>query len=762
MHYLSYMTPRLLFLCCLMTTVMATVGYGQGARRPKIGVVLSGGGAKGMAHIGVLKTLEEAGIRPDYITGTSMGSIVGGLYAIGYSADDLKEIVTAIDWDGVLTNKIPLDEIAIEEKPYYGRYILELPLQKKLKVGLPGGIIEGEILDELLFDLTRPVHDIDDFRQFPIPFSCVATDISTGQPVVLHKGNLAQSLRASMAIPTVFTPVEINDTLLVDGGLVRNFPVQEVIDMGADIVIGVFVSSDLNKKEKLKNFIAILFQSSWVLSAYDTRKQKEKVDYYVEPELGAYSTGSFKDSKAIIDLGLAMGQKLMPRFRKLADSLNAFGPQATLQRPVLRDAYVIGEIRVEGNETISTDLIKGNLRIENNSTVFAHEIESRIELLYGTGYFNTIGYQLKKQNDRYDLVVNVAEAPTGKIKAAVHYDTENKAGVNLNVTLRNFLLPASRAIVEIDLAEFPRANLNYLKYIGRKQNAAGMFNGVFSSFSPAVKGADSKSELYTIHQYALTGTLFATAVSNRTIGLNLTQNFIDLKPKIADPFTLNIQYIKSSATDVQLFVQHNNLERPFYPRKGGKGFVTLTQYFNPSSKIAYRDDSIQFATRATQPSFLQVDVGYLKILPVHKRLSIIADSHLAWSNIASDQLQTSVIGYTYLGGFRPRIVNSHAFYGAGNFDYSLTSYFLAKLDVQWQLTSHVFFTAGANYVTIEHPMDWFQDTYQPNGDLLGTLWRLGYGASLGYNSPIGPISVSATLDSEKKTLLGNFSLGFFF
>ena len=225
--------------------------------KPKIGLVLSGGGAKGLAHIGILKSLEEAGITPDYITGTSMGSIMGGLYAIGYSADEIKQIVLEADWDQLLSNKSSLDEVVFEEKDYYNRYINELNFSG-FKLELPKGLIEGQKLSNLLSKLTRPVHNIEDFSQLPIPYACVAVDIETGLSVVLNKGSLARSMRASMAIPSVFTPVEIDDKLLVDGGIVRNFPVEENLEMGADYIIGVFVGNQPLKKEEIKLHVRLL------------------------------------------------------------------------------------------------------------------------------------------------------------------------------------------------------------------------------------------------------------------------------------------------------------------------------------------------------------------------------------------------------------------------------------------------------------------------------------------------------------------------
>ena len=204
-------------------------------QRPKIGLVLSGGGAKGVAHIGVLKAMEEAGLTPDYITGTSMGSIVGGLYSIGYTADELEQIVKDADWGQLLSNKIPLNKVTQEEKFYYGRYLLEFYIQNN-KLQYPKGIIEGEALMQLFSNLTRPVHGIEDFKDFPIPFACVGANIVTGEPVVLNKGSLAMSMRASMAIPTIFTPVKIGDTLMVDGGLLRNMPDGQVVITTAHVL----------------------------------------------------------------------------------------------------------------------------------------------------------------------------------------------------------------------------------------------------------------------------------------------------------------------------------------------------------------------------------------------------------------------------------------------------------------------------------------------------------------------------------------------
>ena len=219
------------------TDSAATDSAAADRQRPRVGLALSGGGAKGFAHIGVLKVLESAGVPIDCISGTSMGSIVGALYAIGYSVDEIEAIALESDWEDIFSDAITRRDRPIEQKLVEDRYLLSLPLVGT-KIGLPRGLIAGQKVSALLDRLTLPVHGQTSFRELPIPFSCVATDIVTGEAVVLDSGFLPEAIRASMAIPSAFTPVEIDGRLLVDGMLVRNFPVQDVIDLGADLVVG--------------------------------------------------------------------------------------------------------------------------------------------------------------------------------------------------------------------------------------------------------------------------------------------------------------------------------------------------------------------------------------------------------------------------------------------------------------------------------------------------------------------------------------------
>lgn len=225
--------------------------------RPKVGLALSGVSARGFAHIGVLKVLEEVGMPVDYITGTSMGSIVGSLYAIGYPVEELDNIARQVDWDDLFRDNVGRRYMSMEDKRWDARYQASLFLDRG-RIRLPSGLVAGQKVSELLARLTWSVHHVSNFDELPIPFACVATDIATGEPVVLRKGSLPEAVRASMAIPTLFTPVIINDRLLVDGLIARNLPAQEVRKMGAHVVIGVDVGSDLWPVEDLESMVDIL------------------------------------------------------------------------------------------------------------------------------------------------------------------------------------------------------------------------------------------------------------------------------------------------------------------------------------------------------------------------------------------------------------------------------------------------------------------------------------------------------------------------
>ena len=731
------------------------------AERPKIGLVLSGGGAKGLAHVGVIRAMEKAGLTPDYVTGTSMGSIVGGLYSIGYSADEIEQFAASVDWDAILSNRIPLNEITFEEKAYYGRYIAELPVDG-IKVGLPKGLIEGQQLSELLARLTRSVHDIEDFNELPIPFACVAADIATGEPIVLNSGSLSESIRASMAIPTVFTPVEINDRLLVDGGLVRNFPVEEVLDMGADIVIGVFVSSDLHTKEEMDNLITVLTQSAFVTSAFDARRQKTLVDIYVEPELKDYSTGSFKQWSGIIEQGNKAGEEFYETFKNLADSLSQFGSLRKVEKLKMKDEYLITDISIVGNEKISSKLIMGKLRIMEGSVLSIDEIEKQISIVYGTRYFDKVEYEIVRHGAKYELKIKVREAPDGYLKMAVQYDSENDIGVNANITYRNLLLPHSRALLEFDFSKNPRLDINVLKYIGEKQNAGVMLGFDWRDNELPFYENNLEISRFDADYTDLYFQIQSTSFQNFTFGGKAQLEFSELTPIVGELGRV-VEQMKNRGIGFIFFTRFNSFDRQFFPRKGIYFSALLKRVVDIKNKVTQISEDSTSTTKTTIVQNLEpytaIETDFTYIFKIHKRFSIITKNAMVITSL--EEPDYNITDYYFIGGFNPRFRNVTQYWGASDKEYISPNYFYTKLILQYEPVGNIFVSGIFNYIDVQYPMELI---YPINVDnyLGGEKRRIGYGFSLGYNSPLGPISFSFARDTKSSKTHTNINIGFWF
>ena len=442
------------------------------AQRPKVGLSLSGGGAKGAAHIGLLKVIDSAGIRIDYITGTSMGAVLGGLYAIGYTGNDLEKIAREARWDMLISNKVPLNDINIEEKDEAGRYVAELPMVG-LKPSIPLGVIEGQELNKLLSNLTFPVHQISSFDSLPIPFRCVGADIITGEPIVLNKGYLPTAMRASMAIPSVFMPVKLDGHLLVDGGLVNNFPVNDVKEMGADIVIGGYTGGRLYTEEEMTSVIKLIYQSASFNRIADSKMQMGLCDILAnyDLELQNYSAGSFSNIDSIIDIGYRVALKLYPQLKRLADSLNMTddSPRLPLQRYYVNDICV-SQIYIEGASDESSALVMGKLNLKQGETYNIDQINDAINCVYGTRFFDKVYYTIEPTIYGNQITIHVKESRRAAFKFGLHYDNEQASGILLNLTLRNMLGHGSRVLATLDVAEYPKVRINYQKFINKKQN----------------------------------------------------------------------------------------------------------------------------------------------------------------------------------------------------------------------------------------------------------------------------------------------------
>ena len=295
---------------------------------------MSGGGAKGLAHVGILKAIDSAGLKVDYITGTSMGSIIGAMYAAGYSGKQIEEINKDIDWNIMLSGKPQYKNVNMEERRDYNNYAIEVPM-KNFKPAITTGMVESEEIYIYFNKIFFPYYENKDFTKFSIPFKCIATDLATGDAIVLDSGEVVKAIRASMAIPGVFESVTNGDKKYVDGGIIRNFPVTDCKKMGADYIIGVNLFPGLFKADELNNAMDVMYQITQYRDAADLAKEKKLCNLLIEPPLGEYSAGSFSSSKEIEAIGREVGKLYYPYLKKLADSINALQP--IVYEPELRD-----------------------------------------------------------------------------------------------------------------------------------------------------------------------------------------------------------------------------------------------------------------------------------------------------------------------------------------------------------------------------------------------------------------------------------------
>lgn len=495
---LSYLMRRIFYLQVFVFCFLAQT-FSQ-AERPKIGLVLSGGGAKGIAHVGVLKVIDELGIPVDYVGGTSMGSIVGGLYAIGYDAKTLEDLIVKQDWNNLLADEVTRKNMSVEEKEEHAKYFISFPVQN-FKVMLPSGLRAGQNVSLLLSRLALPVHHIDDFSKFCRPFLCVATDMETGGYVVIKNGYLPDAIRASMAIPTIFTPIEIDNKLLVDGGLINNFPAEEVKEMGADILIGVNLGYKMHDKDELNSFTSILEQSLFFQSNEKYMASRDICDILIEPDVGDNGATSFSNAAELISQGEKAARDIYPQLKELAEQMKGFDYKPP-QKPLFEiDSIYVSSLEIQGLDKVSKEFLLGKLRLVIPSMISIEDLEVAIERVYGTLFFDMVTYKLEPNGNSVQLIVRVIEKTTNLFRVGAHYDSDFNASLLLNTTFRNALIKGSKFSLDFQLGEYPRFKGSYLINTGWKpRNNLFLTEGYQLGWLPDI-GLSVEANKFQIYDY---------------------------------------------------------------------------------------------------------------------------------------------------------------------------------------------------------------------------------------------------------------------
>ncbi|MCL1679757.1 patatin-like phospholipase family protein [Elizabethkingia miricola] len=425
---------------------------------PKIGLSLSGGGAKGFAHIGVLKVLDSMGVKVDYISGTSMGAIIGGLYATGYTGKDIENIILNTDFYNVLSSSSPRQQTSFFSKNV-DKYLLKIPIQKG-KIVLPSSISSGQKNLAMFKELFQNYSSVQDFSKLPIPFFCIATNIETGGVKQLESGDLSQAIMASSAFPGLLDPVKIGDSLYVDGGITINYPSGPLKKKGMDIVIGVNLDQGFEKRDQLNNIVSILNQIITFGISKETRKQLPYTDINIQPVLTGVNVTSFEEKDKTIKAGYEETLRYSGILKQLPKK---DAPVVTNKKIILSEVYKIDDFEIENDNIYNKDYIKGKMGLKTPSRYTYSNINSKIDQLYATNNYSFINYDIVNDNGRNILKLNVAEDQNRIfMKFGLHYDEVFKTGLLANLTAKRALFKNSNASLDVVFGDKPRYYFNYL------------------------------------------------------------------------------------------------------------------------------------------------------------------------------------------------------------------------------------------------------------------------------------------------------------
>lgn len=721
----------------------------QENQRPKLGLALSGGGAKGLAHIGLLKAIDSAGIKIEYVSGTSMGSIIGTLYAMGYSGKDIETIANKIDWNQILTNKAPYKRLIIPQKEDFGKF-LDLSLVKG-KISFKKGIIESNELWLVLNEHFFPYLTEKDFSRFPREFRCIAANMDNGAEVELSHGNITKSVRASMAIPSFFTPVEIDGKYLVDGGIVRNFPVSTAKKMGADFVIGSSVSAPLQKGDSIDSPVDILSQVVFYREDMDYQKQLKSSDLFVKYDLGKYGSNSFASAPDILKIGSDKGKELYPTLKKLKDSLDQkFGPDQTTFTVKRVDKIKVAHITSEGLDPKAADFFMKSLGFKEQESYSAADISENIRRVFGFGVFRKITYELEK-NDENTVNLKIIFEPNldDYIKAGLHYNSETGIALKLGFAKYGLFNSHSLTSFAISLGENPQIAIRRTNFINANRKMY-LNTHIFGEYTDIYTYNDNfkKSGFFNQLHFKTEMSISYLLGSNLSAGLGIRYEFMKYAPKIAAPQSRDgkINYLHSFAN-----FKWNTLDTPHYPQKGGLIDLEGGYIFNQKPTINIGETANDYGTQYpdfSKKPYLSFKLSSAYYIPVHK--------HTIFMKVNSG-IQTGnkipFMNYFLIGGTNSELRNQILFSGFRVNSIQSSSVFSPQVGFRYRISNSLYASINANYLMY----DFVKNNLSTNSHAKSMF---GGAVSLGYNSFLGPIDISFMMNNIKNSISPNINIGY--
>ncbi|MFT5215848.1 MAG: NTE family protein [Glaciecola sp.] len=717
----------------------------------KVGLVLSGGGAKGLAHIGALKTIDRLGVKIDYVAGTSMGAIIGGLYASGYSGKQIDSIFKSVDFDELISDNLPRYAKTFYERDNAEKYAIVLPFDN-FKVQIPSAISKGQNVFNLFSKLLLHVSDIHDFENLPIPFFCIATNIETGEPVLLDRGSLPQAMAASGALPSVFQPVIINNKILIDGGVVNNYPIDELRAKGMNLIIGVDVQDALVERNELNSAPDILLQIS-NFRTIDVMKDKvKKTDIYIKPDVKNFNVVSFQYGQQIIENGRLAAIDKKDTLNIVA--LNQSKSSHEKVKIITVDSLPIKKIDINGNKKYTRSYVLGKLKLKPNETISYDQFNKGINNIVATHNFDSFLYDFEPNNEGYDLIVNLKESANKTfLKFGVHYDDLYKSAALINLTQKQILFKNDLASFDMVLGDNVRYNFEY--YIDK-----GFYwsIGVKSRYNTFHKNVNASLLLDD-------GQLGIVGLKKANIKLSDFTNQFYLQTLLRKDFSLKLgaEHKRLKITS-DTFVEESNDETEqtifeksdFFSIFGNLKFDTYNNKYFPDKGLFFDGNfqlylsSSDFNNNFSQFSFAKANIGYALSFTDEFSILLNAQGGFKVGDDSNNSLNFA------LGGYGQNLINNFIpFYGYDYISIIGDGFVKGTINLDYEFADKHHFNFAANFANIKDDLfsdsEWFKS---PDYS--------GYAIGYGLETFIGPIEVKYTWSPEANQNNWFFNLGFWF
>ncbi len=738
-----------------------TIGTGN----KKIGLVLSGGGAKGLAHIGALKVIEEAGVKIDYIGGTSMGAIIGALYASGYSADQLDSIFRVTNFNRLIQDNLPRSAKTFYEKEDSERYALTLPFDG-FKVAVPPAYSGGQNIYNEMVRMLYHVRNVSDFSKLPIPFVCIATDIETGKEVVFNSGYLPEVIMASGTFPSLFEPVTIDNQVLIDGGVVNNYPIDKVRAMGADIIIGVDVQHGLADRESLLSATEILLQINNYQTVADMVEKASDTDIYIKPKIEKFTVIDFNKADEIVKAGELAAIAKYNELQQISSEVQRITPVVVPFKET--DSLTINRLLISGDTIHTRGYVKGKLRFKLGTPITFNKLKQGMSNLSATGNFKTNRYKLVSNGIGNDLNLRLDEsANTAFFRVGAHYDELYKSAAILNFTKKNLLTRDDRASIDFILGDNPRYNFEY--YIDKGSYWSFGINSRYNNFEQEIPFGIIEDNFEV-----------PSGISLNNINLDVTDitNQVYVQTVLREEFSFTLgaehKFLKFSTRTLGDLTQANTLETPsvvptndsrgrtffeksnFYSVFGRLKLDTYDDKYFPTSGLYFDGDFHYYLLSSDfNDNFKDFSVSKARMggaFTITKNLSLNLETEGGF------KLGTSgVTSFDFvLGGFGTNLINNFVpFYGYDFLSLPGNSFVKAfgRLDYEFAPKHH--FLAAANFANVADDIfrtgEWFT---APNFS--------GYGLGYGWESFLGPVQFVYSWSPEVDRSNVFFSIGYWF